>query len=292
MHKKAVFRTFLFCKFAKPCMFFGGNYIIFREDQPKGAPMKKILSTVGTIAALTLLSGCAKTMQLDDPALYDQYLTRSYNQPVGKCFYAVQATFAEKGVELTKVDTERGRIVTERYVVAVVASYGYNTGTVSSLSNRYYFDVTGNEKTCTIKVTKYKAWNGNDEATWIKPDDAYAYYWEPLFRSIQGHLNDDEEDELADKRSAKSIDVVVKQRTTDLQKIYNQYKEDKPGFGGKVTLKFTIDPKGDVISMSIAASTTNDSNFDEIIKMAVSTWNFGRVAKGNTTVTIPFTFSE
>lgn len=255
--------------------------------------MKKFFLIAGAVAMTALLAGCAKKMMLDDPNLYNQYLTRSYNQPVGKCFYAVQATFAEKGVELTKVDTERGRIVTERYVVAVVAAYGYSAGMVSSLSNRYYFDVTGNEKTCTIKVTKYKAWNGNDEATWIKPDDAYAYYWEPLFRSIQGHLNDDEEDELADKRSAKSVDDIVKQHHSDLRKIYNKYKEDKPGFAGQVKLKFTIDSNGDVAKISIESSTTNDSQFDEIIKMAVSTWNFGRIAKGsNTTVTIPFTFSE
>ena len=127
--------------------------------------------------------------------------------------------------------------------------------------------------------------------TWVKPDEVYAQIWEPLFRSFEGHLNDDEEDELADKRSAESVNDVIKQRHSDLQKIYTKYKENKPGFAGKVTLKFTIDPRGDVAEISVESSTTNDSTFDEVIKMAVSTWNFGRVAKGNTTVTIPFTFS-
>ena len=255
--------------------------------------MKKIFSITSTIAALTLLSGCAKTMQLDDPALYDQYLTRSYNQPVGKCFYAVQAAFAEKGVELTKVDTERGRIVTERYVVAYVASYGYNTGSVSSLSNRYYFDVTGDKKSCTIKVTKYKAWNGNNEATWIKPDDAYAYYWEPMFRSIQGHLNDNEEDELADTRTFEDIMSVFKQRNEVLSKIYRQYMADKKKvFEGDIKLKLNIAASGDVTSVSVESTTTGEAQFDEMIRMTVSTWNFGRIAKGDFTVTIPYGFGK
>ena len=250
--------------------------------------MKKIALIAGVLATTALLAGCAKKMQLDDPALYDQYLTRSYNQPVGKCFYAVQVAFAERGVDLTKVDTDRGRIVTDRHVIAYYAV----PGEVGSLSDRYYIDVSGDKKKCTIKVSKYKAWRGNNEMTWVKPDEVYAQIWEPLFRSFEGHLNDDEEDELADKRSAGSIDDVVKKRTPDLQKIYDKYKENKPGFGGKVTLKFTIDSNGDVASISVESSTTKDSTFDEVIKMAVSTWNFGRIAKGhNTTVTIPFTFS-
>lgn len=251
--------------------------------------MKKIAFIAGILATTALFIGCAKKMMLDDPALYDQYLTRSYNQPVGKCFYAVQVAFAERGVDLTKVDTDRGRIVTDRHVILYYAV----PGEVGSISNRYYIDVTGDKKTCTIKVSKYKAWRGNNEMTWVKPDEVYAQYWEPLFRSFEGHLNDDEEDELADKRSAGSIDDVVKKRTPDLKKIYDKYKENKPGFAGKVTLKFTIDSKGDVAEISVESSTTNDSTFDEVIKMAVSTWNFGRIAKGhNTTVTIPFTFSE
>ena len=250
--------------------------------------MKKFALIAGVLATTTLLIGCAKKMMLDDPTLYDQYLTRSYNQPAGKCFYAVQVAFAERGVDLTKVDTDRGRIVTDRHVIAYYAV----PGEVGSLSDRYYIDVSGDKKKCTIKVSKYKAWRGNNEMTWVKPDEVYAQIWEPLFRSFEGHLNDDEEDELADKRSAGSIDDVVKKRTPDLKKIYDKYKENKTGFGGKVTLKFTIDSNGDVASISVESSTTKDSTFDEVIKMAVSTWNFGRIAKGhNTTVTIPFTFS-
>jgi TonB family protein len=93
-------------------------------------------------------------------------------------------------------------------------------------------------------------------------------------------------------RSAADIMKVVRQRTPGLRHVYNKFLKKKPGFQGKVALKFTIDPSGVIISISIAASTTGYSEFDNEIKSAVSRWKFSKVNAGNTTVTIPFTFSE
>lgn len=99
-------------------------------------------------------------------------------------------------------------------------------------------------------------------------------------------------------RSAADIMKVVRQRTPGLRHIYNKFLKKKPGFQGKVTLKFTIAPGGEIISISIASSTTGYGEFDNEIKTAVSRWNFGKFKcdDGNvaneTTVTIPFTFSE
>ena len=93
-------------------------------------------------------------------------------------------------------------------------------------------------------------------------------------------------------RSAADIMKVVRLRTPGLHRIYNKFLEKKPGFQGKVTLKFTIAPGGEVISISIASSTTGFGEFDGEIKTAVSHWKFSKVKSGNTTVTIPFTFSE
>lgn len=93
-------------------------------------------------------------------------------------------------------------------------------------------------------------------------------------------------------RSAADIMKVVRQRSPGLRHIYNEYLKKKPGFQGKVTLKFTIAPGGEVISISIASSTTGYGEFDAQIKSAVGNWTFSRVKEGNTTVTIPFTFSE
>ena len=93
-------------------------------------------------------------------------------------------------------------------------------------------------------------------------------------------------------RSAADIMKVVRQRTPGLRHIYNKFLKKKPGFQGKVTLKFTIAPGGEIISISIASSTTGYGEFDDEIKNAVSRWKFSKVKSGNTTVTIPFTFSE
>lgn len=93
-------------------------------------------------------------------------------------------------------------------------------------------------------------------------------------------------------RSAADIVKVVRQRTPGLRHIYNKFLKKKPGFSGKVTLKFTIAPGGEIISISIASSTTGFGEFDKEIKNAVSRWKFGTIKSGNTTVTMPFTFSE
>lgn len=248
--------------------------------------MKKIHVIAGFVSMIALLVGCAKTMQLNDPALYDQYLTRSYNQPRDVCYNAVVVTFRDRGVELTKADPEEGKIVTEKHLIAIYAGYGV----VGSISHRYYIDVKGDENNCTIKVTKYKAWKGGNEVPDVKVDDVYSYYWAPLFVGFESNF--DSEDETSSVRTSSDIDLVVKQRTPDLKKIYDQYRKKNKKLQGRIKLKFTITPNGDISEISVVESNTGDSGFDEIIKMAVSTWTFGKVTKGNTTVTIPFTFSE
>ncbi len=93
-------------------------------------------------------------------------------------------------------------------------------------------------------------------------------------------------------RSASEIMKVVKQRTPGLRHIYNTHLKKKPGFQGKVTLKFTIAPGGEIISIAVANSTTGFPEFDSAVKSAVSKWTFNKIKSGNTTVTIPFTFTE
>ena len=93
-------------------------------------------------------------------------------------------------------------------------------------------------------------------------------------------------------RSASDIMKVVRQRTPGLRHIYNKFLKKRPGFQGKVTLQFTVSPGGEVISIAVIASTTGYAEFDADIKRAVGRWTFTKVKSGNTTVTIPFTFTE
>ena len=93
-------------------------------------------------------------------------------------------------------------------------------------------------------------------------------------------------------RSAADILKVVRMRTPGLRHVYNKYLKIKPNFQGKVTLRFTIAPEGEISNISIASSTTGYKDFDNEIKSSVSRWKFSKVKNGSTTVTIPFTFSE
>ncbi|MDR0518011.1 MAG: TonB family protein [Fibromonadaceae bacterium] len=93
-------------------------------------------------------------------------------------------------------------------------------------------------------------------------------------------------------RSKADIMAVINQRMPGLRRIYNQHLKTNPGLTGKVTIKFTIAPGGDIVSINIVSSTTGDSKFDEAIKNAVQTWKWKAIKSGNTTPTIPFNFSE
>lgn len=246
--------------------------------------MRRPILIATFFALFALLSGCAKTMQLDDPQLYDQYLTRSYNQPVDVCYNSVLTTFNDRGVALTKADPMAGRIVTERHIAAIYAGYGV----VGAISHRYYIDVTGDKNNCTIKVTKYKAWKGDNEVPYVKVDDIYSYYWAPLFGGFESNFEEDKDDVI---RTREEMDAVMNQHRPELDEIYSQYlKNTKKKFEGYVALKFTIAPNGNIIDISIEATTTGELDFDQQIKKAVSTWNFGEVSGGNMTriVTFPF----
>jgi TonB family protein len=93
-------------------------------------------------------------------------------------------------------------------------------------------------------------------------------------------------------RSASEIMSVVRARTPGLRHVYNKFLKTKPGFSGKVTLKFTIAPGGEIISISVVSSTTGYAEFDQSISSKVKRWTFKKIKSGNTTVKIPFTFSE
>jgi TonB family protein len=93
-------------------------------------------------------------------------------------------------------------------------------------------------------------------------------------------------------RSAADIMKVVRQRTPGLRHIYNKYLKMKPGFQGKVVLKFAIASSGEITKIVIESSTTDFSDFDNEIKGAVNRWTFSKISSGKTVVTIPFTFTE
>ncbi len=85
---------------------------------------------------------------------------------------------------------------------------------------------------------------------------------------------------------------VVNDRMPGLRIMYNNYLKKKPGFSGKVTLKFTITPKGDVTNIIIVSSTTDYPEFNEAVKNEVAKWKWKAIEGGSVTPTIPFKFEE
>jgi len=99
-------------------------------------------------------------------------------------------------------------------------------------------------------------------------------------------------DSSDDERFKEDIMQVVNACYFNLENIYSNYLKKKPGFSGKVMLKFTIASSGDIISISIVSSTTSYPEFDNAIKDQVAKWKWKAIKSGNTTPTIPFNFTE
>ena len=120
----------------------------------------------------------------------------------------------------------------------------------------------------------------------------------PVKNLYKGHvkipsLSDiDLKNENGANRTASDVMKVFRQRTPGLHHVYNRYLKKNPGFQGKITLKFTIVPNGEISDISIVSSTTQNREFDTEIQRYVSRWRFNSTKYGKTTITIPFTFSE
>ncbi|MDR2555880.1 MAG: TonB family protein [Fibromonadaceae bacterium] len=93
-------------------------------------------------------------------------------------------------------------------------------------------------------------------------------------------------------RSREEIMQVVNENMPTLNKLYIEYLKQKPGFSGKVVLKFTVAANGKIININIVSSTTGYDKFDKAIKDAVATWKWEAIKSGNTTPTIPFNFTD
>jgi TonB family protein len=93
-------------------------------------------------------------------------------------------------------------------------------------------------------------------------------------------------------RSLAEIQRLIRARTPGLRSVYNRYLKQVPGFSGKVNISFTITPSGEIVNAKLVASSTGVPGFDEAVLQKIMTWKFPAVKSGNTTISIPFTFSE
>jgi len=95
-------------------------------------------------------------------------------------------------------------------------------------------------------------------------------------------------------RSRESIQRVVMQNMAALRHAYNRRLREKPRLQGTITVKFSIDQSGKVISAQVTGSTMNDPELEHIAAERVRSWNFERIDNPGdvTEVTYPFVFSQ
>ncbi|MDR0517982.1 MAG: TonB family protein [Fibromonadaceae bacterium] len=102
------------------------------------------------------------------------------------------------------------------------------------------------------------------------------------------------------KRSELEIEDFLRRKVLFLQSIYEGHYGRKPNFSGKITLKFSIVPTGNVNNVSIESSTTGYPELDSAIKYEAITWRGKPIPQkdkitpvgGNTTVTVLLDFTN
>lgn len=96
----------------------------------------------------------------------------------------------------------------------------------------------------------------------------------------------------AGSRSPESILRVIRSHIGGFRYIYERYLKQNPNLGGKISLKFTIAPSGNIITIFVASSNTGNDELDEEIKNKASNMKFDSIEKGNVTVTYAFVLDK
>jgi len=96
----------------------------------------------------------------------------------------------------------------------------------------------------------------------------------------------------AGSRSPESILRVIRQHIGGFRYTYEKYLRNNPNLGGKISLKFTIAPSGDIIQISIVNTNTGDAGLDAEIKDKARRMKFDQIEKGNVTVTYAFVLDK
>lgn len=96
----------------------------------------------------------------------------------------------------------------------------------------------------------------------------------------------------AGSRSPESILRVIRQHIGGFRYTYEKYLRNNPNLGGKISLKFTIAPSGDIIQISIVSTNTGDAGLDDEIKDKARRMKFDQIEKGNVTVTYAFVLDK
>lgn len=92
----------------------------------------------------------------------------------------------------------------------------------------------------------------------------------------------------AGSRSPESILRVIRTHIGGFRYSYEKALKDNPEIGGKISLKFTIAPSGDITAIEVVSSSTGIAALDNDIKDKARRMKFDSIEKGNVTVTYAF----
>jgi TonB family protein len=92
----------------------------------------------------------------------------------------------------------------------------------------------------------------------------------------------------AGSRSPESILRVIRTHVGGFRYTYEKALKERPDLGGKISLRFTIAPSGDITAIEVVASSTGDADLDDQIKDKAKRMKFDQIEKGNVTVTYAF----
>ena len=119
---------------------------------------------------------------------------------------------------------------------------------------------------------------------------------------IQSFLDENKAVTLSDKievdhveiRQLTNILIIVNMNSGNIVRAYSKRWAEKPNLEGRITVKFGIDEKGDVVSCKVIGSTVNDPPLEEQVIKNVKSWKFGDIYNPGdvTEVVYPFNFSQ
>jgi hypothetical protein len=99
-------------------------------------------------------------------------------------------------------------------------------------------------------------------------------------------------DFVGEVRTNENIGIVFDQHKRELYSIYSDALLDTPDLAGKVVLRITLDPDGNVIKSTVVESTLADPEVPARLSKLVAEIKFGRVRRrANTTFLYPMQFS-
>ena len=106
--------------------------------------------------------------------------------------------------------------------------------------------------------------------------------------SSAADISVDESAGASPDRNAASIVRIISREKTRLIRVYENWLKRDPALAGQIRIKFTILANGSVTGVTVVKSTTNNTEFDQMIVRYVSRWMFPAIEESGAVVPVEF----